>query len=40
MSILRGRRCAALVPAVVAAGAAMLASPLVSSYAVHGSKVG
>ena len=40
MSILRNRRRAALVVALVAAGATMLASPLVSSYAVQGSKVG
>ena len=33
MSILRGRRRAALILALVAAGATMLASPLVSSYA-------
>jgi hypothetical protein len=40
MSILRGRRCATLVSAVVPAGATMLASSLVSSYAEHGSKFG
>ena len=40
MSIPRDRRRAALVLALAAAGATMLASPLVSSYAVRGSKVG
>jgi len=40
MNILCGRRRALLVLALAAAGATMLTSPLVSSYAVQGSKVG